>query len=203
VPIDVVRVPDRLVAVPLPGPVQAAGARRVRRLRQAALSELVGDFVARNLPCLVGEVPDDSRPVLPVPVPSSSAPRPSWEGEHPLVALLGAALAAQPLVHLASAVATGLRPTRHLRADRASLRPVAPVAGRRVVVFDDTYTSGARAQRVAAVLSDAGAEVAAIVPIGRPVHPAHSTATGELWGRRAREPFDPLRCAGPCLLSVP
>jgi len=35
-------------------------------------------------------------------VPSSSSPRPSWAGEHPLVGLVGAAVANEPRLEVAA-----------------------------------------------------------------------------------------------------
>ncbi len=179
---------------------KAAPSRRVRADRQASLSRLLGEFFSLHLRCLLGPVLGDHAVTLAVPVPSSSAPRPSWGGEHPLIGLIGTSLATEPGLLLAPVMARGTEPLGHLRASRRGFRLVAPVAGRRVLVVDDTYTSGARSQSAAAALASGGAEVVAIVPIGRLIHPDHNQATGVLWEHQEREPFDPRRCAGPCRL---
>jgi len=179
---------------------KAAPSPRARHERQALLSRLVGEFLKLHLPCILGKATDDRPATLAVPVPSSSGPRPSWGGEHPLVGLLGAALATEPALCLAPVIVKGTATIGHLRANRQGFRLIGPVAGRRVLVFDDTYTSGACAQSAAAALAGAGAEVVAIVPIGRLVHPDHNRATGALWARQQRERFDARRCAGPCQL---
>ncbi len=178
---------------------KAAPARRARDERQASLSRLLSEFLDLHLRCLVGPILDDDA-TLAVPVPSSSTQRPSWGGEHPLIGLIAAALVAEPGLSLAPVLAKGAEPLGHLHASRRGFRLVDPVAGRRVLVLDDTYTSGARSQSAAVALARGGADVVAIVPIGRLIHPDHSPATGALWAHQQREPFDPRRCAGPCRL---
>jgi predicted amidophosphoribosyltransferase len=179
---------------------KAAPSRRARDERQASLSRLLGEFLELHLPCLLGPILNDDAATLAVPVPSSSAQRPSWGGEHPLIGLIAAALVAEPGLALAPVIAKGAEPLGHLHASRRGFRLVGPVAGRRVLVLDDTYTSGARSQSAAVALARGGADVVAIVPIGRLIHPDHSPATGALWAHQQREPFDPRRCAGPCQL---
>ena len=179
---------------------KAAPSRRARDERQASLSRLLGEFLDLHLRCLVGPILEDDAATLAVPVPSSSAQRASWGGEHPLIGLIAAALVAEPGLSLAPVIAKGAEPLGHLHASRRGFRLVGPVAGRRVLVLDDTYTSGARSQSAAVALARGGADVVAIVPIGRLIHPDHSPATGALWAHQQREPFDPRRCAGPCQL---
>ena len=181
---------------------KAAASSGARRQRQAQLSRLIGAFLDLHLGCLLGEMNQGRRPVLAVPVPSSSDPRPSWGGTHPLAELLQTAVANKQGVSSAAVAVKGDEPVGHLRAHPRGFRAAGDVAGRRTLVVDDTYTSGARSQSVAAALSDAGAEVVAIVPVGRLVHPGHNRATSAFWERQAKEPFDPRRCACPCLLVV-
>ena len=177
---------------------KAAPSRTARLERQGSLARLVGDFFGLHLRCLVGEVLEGELATLAVPVPSSSEQRPSWGGQHPLVGLLRSAVATQPDLCVAPVIVKGAETLWHLRASPRGFRPVVSVAGRRVLVLDDTYTSGARSQSAAAALSGAGADVVAIVPIGRLIHPDHNEATSALWTHQQQEPFDPRRCAGPC-----
>jgi len=129
----------------------------VRAERQASLSRLLGEFFSLHLRCLLGPVLGDHAATLAVPVPSSSAPRPSWA-----VSIRSSphrtSLATEPGLLLAPVMARGTEPLGHLRASRRGFRLVAPVAGRRVLVVDDTYTSGARSQSAAAALASGGAE---------------------------------------------
>ncbi len=177
---------------------KAAPSRSARHERQASLSRLLGEFFSFHLRCLVGQVLDDDAATLAVPVPPSSEPRPSWGGEHPLVGLLRAAVATEPGLCLAPVIVKGTEPVGHFRASRRGFRLAGPVAGRRVLAVDDTYTSGARSQSAAAVLASAGADVVAIVPIGRLIHPDHNHATSALWAHQQRERFNIRLCAGPC-----
>ena len=178
---------------------KAAPSRLVREERRAQLSRLLGEFLSLHLRCLVAPVLGQHGDSLVVPVPSSSPPRPSWGGEHPLIGLVASAIATEPGLALAPVLARGTEPLGHL-----------PPAGEdsawslpwptRVLVVDDTYTSGARSQSATVALADGGAHVLAIVPIGRLIHPGHNSATGALWACQREEPSDPRRCAGPCLL---
>ena len=70
-----------------------------------------------------------------------------------------------------------------------------PVAGRNILVVDDTYTSGARAQSAASALQLAGAKVPAIVVVGRVINPEFSTENAILWDRQRKIAFDFTRCA--------
>lgn len=64
----------------------------------------------------------------------------------------------------------------------------------RVLVVDDTFTTGARAQSAASALQLAGARVIAVVPIGRVIDPSHGEHAQAYWTSRSREPFDFRRC---------
>ncbi len=68
----------------------------------------------------------------------------------------------------------GPEPTGHLRAARRGFEVAASVdreslRDRRVLVFDDSITTGARAQSAAAALRMAGADVIGVVAVGRVV----------------------------------
>jgi hypothetical protein len=69
----------------------------------------------------------------------------------------------------------GPPPVAHMRPDAAAFSVPAPsraaVAGARVLLLDDTYVSGARAQSAAATLARAGARHTLIVPLGRVLRP--------------------------------
>ncbi|HVT41714.1 MAG TPA: hypothetical protein VHD39_01935, partial [Acidimicrobiales bacterium] len=69
----------------------------------------------------------------------------------------------------------GAAPAGHMHPDRGAfaLAPSASagVGDRRVLLLDDTYVSGARAQSAAAALRRAGARAAVIVVAGRVLRP--------------------------------
>lgn len=76
----------------------------------------------------------------------------------------------------------------HNSANDAGYRVTRHLSGERVLLVDDTYTSGARAQSAASALSIAGAHVVAIVPVGRVINPAAEHVT-TWWNDRQAERF--------------
>jgi len=68
--------------------------------------------------------------------------------------------------------------------------PTIDVRGRRVLVLDDVYTTGARCQGAASALTLAGADVVAIVVVGRRVNPSWQPGVQRLWERQARLSYD-------------
>jgi adenine/guanine phosphoribosyltransferase-like PRPP-binding protein len=60
----------------------------------------------------------------------------------------------------------------------------------RVLVVDDTFTSGARSQSAVSALQLAGATVVAIVPIGRYINPGFSDRAREYWNKQRHTGFD-------------
>ena len=57
------------------------------------------------------------------------------------------------------------------------------VAGTRLLLLDDTWTTGARAQSAASALAAAGADVEAVVVVGRVMTPVAGAPTGRWWER--------------------
>jgi hypothetical protein len=55
------------------------------------------------------------------------------------------------------------------------------VQGRRFLLLEDVYVSGARAQSAATALRSAGAEVAGILALGRRVNPEWDVSVGRFW----------------------
>ena len=81
----------------------------------------------------------------------------------------------------------GGTPPQHNAASDDGYEPVRPLGGERVLLVDDTFTSGARAQSAASALNNAGATVAAIVPIGRVISPEYNE---DFWKRQSHLVFD-------------
>lgn len=59
----------------------------------------------------------------------------------------------------------------HLQADDNGFQVTTQVTDRSILLLDDTYTSGARAQSAASALTAAGGHVVAIAPAGRFIRP--------------------------------
>jgi hypothetical protein len=83
----------------------------------------------------------------------------------------------------------GPPPVAHMRPDAAAFHlrreDRTAVTGRRVVLFDDTYVSGARSQSAAAALQRAGACSTLIVPLGRVLRPDRSACHADFLRRHA------------------
>jgi hypothetical protein len=123
---------------------------------------------------------------LAVPVPStaraSGAPLAAVPGLRTAVegALEGCRWSPGALVRAEAAVG-------HMRPDAAAFRVPAGagagVVGRRILLLDDTYVTGARAQSAAAALRRAGARAVVIVALGRVVRPDRSELHRAYLGR--------------------
>lgn len=147
------------------------------------LAELLGSFLDVHGACLGG-----ADPVVVVP---SSTGRP---GRHPLEEVARAA---------GCAVVTGLGPVAapaggttlgHRRPSATVWTATADVVGTRVLVVDDTWTSGARAQSAASALAAGGAEVTAVLAIGRVADPGFSREAGADWGQWRGRDFSMATC---------
>ncbi len=128
--------------------------------RQAArLAALVDRFFARHLDCLA---PDGLDLAVVVPSPRDGRPPP-----HPLTTLV---TGTKVLPQLADALSPGTAPVAHRRPARDGYRATNGVSGKRVLLVDDVYTSGAHLQSAAAALEEAGACSVHAVVLGRFVH---------------------------------
>jgi hypothetical protein len=69
-------------------------------------------------------------------------------------------------------------------------------AGLRVLIVDDTFTSGAKLQSAATALAEAGAEVVGTVPVGRVISTGNDRypENAGLWKRQRGIRFDFDRC---------
>jgi glutamine phosphoribosylpyrophosphate amidotransferase len=112
-------------------------------------------------------------------VPSSS--RPPVAGRLPCP--VGDVMAESHALRQLPSVSLGRGPgrARHLRASANAFAPQGPVGGRRLLVFDDTWVTGARARSAAAALTAAGADVVGVLVLGRTVDPDASPALSAWW----------------------
>ena len=77
----------------------------------------------------------------------------------------------------------------HRRPSRRAFEPAARVAGLRVLLLDDVFTTGARSQSAAYTLATASADVVAIVVVARRINPGWRPEIGEWWQRRLATTF--------------
>lgn len=77
----------------------------------------------------------------------------------------------------------------HRKPHRHAFEPATGVAGRRVLLLDDVFTTGARSQSAAYALIEAGASVSTIVVIARRINPDWRPEVTEWWNRQLATPF--------------
>lgn len=122
--------------------------------------------------------------------PAGTASRARPPGPHPLQQVVACSEALAGLAILA--LERGEGPLGHLLASDEGFC-CREAEGRRVLLLDDTYTSGARCQSAASALVAAGASVAAVLVIARLVRPAFRSGR-PYWSRQRSSPFELARC---------
>ncbi|GAT73013.1 putative amidophosphoribosyltransferase [Microbacterium sp. HM58-2] len=115
-------------------------------------------------------------------VPSTLRPPP-----HPLAVLL------QERGSLPFSVTYGLTRTSanlgHNQPNAEAFAASEELRGKRILLLDDVYTSGARAQSAAYALRRVGAEVVALCVIGRRYNPGYSEQSAAVFARQSGAPF--------------
>lgn len=148
---------------------------------------ILGYFLQLHAPCIEQAAGGPWDTITSVP---SSTDR---EGEHPLVRAIkllpDVRDAYEPLLERGSVQIT------HTIASDEGFRPLRSLSGERILLVDDTFTSGARAQSAASVLNKAGGTVAAILPIGRVISPSYSPTSTEYWKKQNARLYDFARCS--------
>lgn len=147
---------------------------------------MLGYFLQLHSECIAGAAGGPWDVITSVP---SSTER---KGEHPLVRAIN--LLPDVRDEYESLLERGEGPIGHLLASDEGYRPLRTLTGERVLLIDDTFTSGARAQSAASALSIAGATVTAIVPIGRVISPGFSPEVAAYWKRQGASVFDFNTC---------
>ncbi len=159
----------------------------VRRHFSRCVGDSFAEFFAAHVACVVTALGGGAD--LVAPVPSSSRPgRASLEGVEGLagtvVSALGPAVRWLPSTLGRAEGAIGPM-CPNARAFAVSAAGRAAVPGSRVILLDDVYVSGARAQSAAAALRLSGARSVLIVPLGRVVRPERfvtHAAFVDAWG---------------------
>ena len=164
------------------GPAAARGALTVQ------IAAILGRFTARHLPCLAS--PLGGAPDVVTCVPSTrGGQRP---GPHPLQTAVTAVTALARLHR--PLLAPGPAAAGHNQAGDALFRVTAPLPGGRVLLIDDTLTTGARLQSAASALHLAGASAVAAVTVGRVIWPGRNANCRHIWERASAARFSFSRC---------
>lgn len=114
------------------------------------------------------------------------------QGEHPLETIVAKRLNLPALRAVANSAYNA--DDRSFHADRFYL-PEGSAAGGRVLLLDDTWTTGGRVQSLAFALKAAGAVAVAAVVIGRRVNPEFGPSKPLVDRLRTAPEFDLTRCA--------
>ncbi len=142
-------------------------------------------FLRHHMGCIAAEI---GQPTHLMTVPSTRG----RAGVHPLAALIGARLGL-PALNAVPNPRYGAE-ERELHPDWFSVAVPQTDAPVRVLLLEDTWTTGARAQSLAHAVKRSGADSVAIVPLGRHVNPKHGPSR-QLLDAVATATFDISRCA--------
>jgi phosphoribosylpyrophosphate synthetase len=63
-----------------------------------------------------------------------------------------------------------------------------------ILLMEDTFTTGARAQSAASALRLAGARDVAVVTVGRVINPGYNDNCEQIWSEARKQRFDFGRC---------
>jgi hypothetical protein len=152
------------------------------------VTAIIARFTARHLRCAAGLLGGD--PAVVTSVPST---RPGQRpGRHPLetaIARVGA-LASR----YAPLLARGPASVDHKLADDDAFTVPGRLGGERVLVVDDTLTSGARLQSAVSALRLNGASAVAAIVVGRVIDPDWNDNCRRIWDRGREIPFSFDRC---------
>jgi hypothetical protein len=145
-----------------------------RRQFTLQVAATIGRFLVAHQRCITGsgQTPWD----VIATVPSSHG----RVGTHPMRQALGMlppAFGGQE----AELLGQGSVPVDHRQADDRGFLVRTEVRGARILLVDDTFTTGARVQSAASALQLAGGHVLAAVVVGRVIRPEWSTESAALW----------------------
>jgi hypothetical protein len=200
VPVALCRVGDPLHTV-LRGYKDARVVAARRHFRSSLGAHLAG-FLSAHAACIIDAAGSTWDSVATVPsaarTPRESVRLRAHAGEHPLGEVVGAMRCLSGLVRVD--IGTGPGTADHLAPDAGAFEVGDEARGRRVLLVDDTWVTGARALSAVASLHDAGAHVVAVLVAGRAVGMRHTAAGPALvrWWR-----WTEARAQDPCPSSLP
>jgi hypothetical protein len=147
---------------------------------------MIGYFLHLHRQCIVNAAGGDWDIVTSVPSTSTRT------GEHPLVRAIG--MVPELDDSYEDLLVKGTKATTHNSASDEGFALRRQLSGERVVIVDDTFTSGARTQSAASAINTHGGTAIAIVPAGRVIAPGYAEHVKAYWDKQRNIPFDFERC---------
>ena len=166
------------------GGTRMAGTQRSADPVEAGLGRLLCRFLRMHLACIAPGASPNWR-ITVVPPTRRRAQR------HPLERVVRRSLWLRR--RYVRTLRTSTAPGHNAASDTA-FKVVRGVAGLEIVLVDDTFTTGASVQSAVSALRLAGAQVIAVVVIGRVVNPDVSPEEAALWASARRTPWRLNRC---------
>lgn len=157
---------------------------RLRRRLGRRLGRLLSGFLRRHLACIAPGVSPDWRITVVPPTRRRSQ-------RHPLEKVVRRSFWLRR--RYVRTLRTATRPGHNAASDTA-FKVIRDVRGLPLLVVDDTFTTGASVQSATSALRLAGAQVVAVVVIGRVVNPDATPEEAELWAAATRTPWRLNRC---------
>jgi len=152
------------------------------------VAAIIARFTARHLRCVAGLL--GGEPDLVTGVPSTRVEgRP---GRHPLQTAIRRAGALAPRYE--PLLARGPGQVDHKLADDDAFTVPRRLTGERVLVVDDTLTSGARLQSAVSALRLNGASAVAAIVVGRVIDPDWNGSCRRIWDQARATPFTFDQC---------
>ncbi|HEU5157516.1 MAG TPA: hypothetical protein VFU43_11010 [Streptosporangiaceae bacterium] len=161
------------------------------RLLATQVAAIIARFLERHSRCLATL---GGAHTLVTAVPST---QPGRGGEHPLVRVVRRVRRLDKLY--VPALVRGPGQVGHNMAGDDVFRPVRRVDGHRVLLIDDTFTTGARVQSATSALFAAGAADVVALVVGRVIDPDWNDNCRRIWDHAARTQFTFDRC---CLCDI-
>jgi predicted amidophosphoribosyltransferase len=152
------------------------------------VAAIIARFTARHLRCVASLLGGD--PALVTSVPSTRPER--RPGRHPLETAI--ARAGALATRYARLLVRGPASVDHKLADDDAFVVPRRLSGERVLVVDDTLTSGARLQSAVSALRLNGASAVAAIVVGRVIDPGWNDNSRLIWDRARETPFSFDQC---------
>jgi hypothetical protein len=163
------------------------GSPAARPLLETQVAAMIVRFTGLHMEC-IGRILGGPPSVVTT-VPSTRSDRP---GVHPLVA---AVRRCSNLVDLYQPLLVrGSGAVDHNKASDDAFRVDAHVNNSRVLLIEDTFTSGARAQSAASALRLVGAANVVVLTVGRVIKPDWNENCQRIWNEASNTIFDFSRC---------